>query len=307
MMVDQYDMIDISDIPAEQYEQLGTKFKFWFNSKLGIQELFKEGRLDTGENWAEKVACELCALLDLPHATYELAIWKGRRGVITPSFVPPEAFLVHGNELLAKTIRNYPHGKMFGAKEYSLKAVLAIMKAPVFKLPRTWKPFAGFSLPLDVFIGYLMLDAWIANQDRHHENWGFLAFPGEGVFLAPTYDHASGLGRNETDESRKLRLTTKDHRRTLEFYVQRAKSAFYTSGEPPERVGTLDAFREAGGRRPFAARAWLERLEAVSSDDCLRILERLPPDEITPVAMEFAERMLTLNRQRLLSLTGDFQ
>jgi hypothetical protein len=27
---------------------------------------------------------------------------------------------------------------------------------------------------LDVWAGYLAFDAWIANRDRHHANWGIL-------------------------------------------------------------------------------------------------------------------------------------
>lgn len=305
-----YNVIDISSYSADSFEPLGTKSKFWFHSSDGEQMLFKEGRPSTGENWCEKVAAEFCALLDMPHATYELAIWQGKRGVISPSFVPSGASLVHGNELLTKTIKNYPYGKMFGTKDYTLKAVLAIMKARAFGLPWGWipsPPLPEFVLALDVFIGYLMLDAWIANQDRHHENWGFLVFPGKGRYLAPTYDHASGLGRNLTDEFRYRCLTTNDTRQQLEAYVKRAKSAFFTSSEPQRRMGTVEAFHEAGKMRPLAAHAWLERLEAVSSSRFSAIFEKLPPDEITPIAVEFACKMLSLNRQRLLYLKGKFQ
>jgi len=305
--MERYKVVNISNYSPDLIEQLGSKYKFWFYSKDGVLQLFKEGRLGTGENWCEKIVSELCALLDMPHATYELAIWGDKMGVITPSLVTAGASLVHGNELMAKIIKNYPHGKTFGVTEYTLNRVLAIMKINAFKLPREWNPFPKFGLALDVFIGYLMLDAWIANQDRHHENWGFLVFPGEGIYLAPTYDHASGLGRNETDKSREFRLTTNDPRQNLEYYVNRAKSAFYTASEPKRRMGTLDAFCEAGKKRPFAARAWLERLEGISPNDLSAILQKIPPDEISPIAVEFTHKMLILNRERLLSLKGKFE
>lgn len=35
--------------------------------------LFKAEDRGTGEDWAEVVACHLCALLGLPHVEYELA------------------------------------------------------------------------------------------------------------------------------------------------------------------------------------------------------------------------------------------
>ncbi|MDQ7074222.1 MAG: hypothetical protein Q9O24_03530 [Gammaproteobacteria bacterium] len=76
-------MYVIQNIPENasfQLEQLGTKAKEWyFNAEEGMV-LFKEGRQNTGENWAEKVCCEICRLIDLPHAEYELAVWGDRQG-----------------------------------------------------------------------------------------------------------------------------------------------------------------------------------------------------------------------------------
>ncbi|MFV2058894.1 MAG: phosphatidylinositol kinase, partial [Thiohalomonadales bacterium] len=60
------------DHAASQLEQLGTKSKFWYRNDYGSM-LFKQGRPNTGENWAEKVCCEMCKLLKLPHAHYEFA------------------------------------------------------------------------------------------------------------------------------------------------------------------------------------------------------------------------------------------
>ena len=52
------------------------------------------------------------------------------------------------------------------------------------------------------FVGYVLLDAWIANQDRHHENWGALRH-GDELRLAPTFDHGASLVNN-ADWLRKL-------------------------------------------------------------------------------------------------------
>ena len=71
-----------------ELEPLGTKPKFWFRDEAGDLCLFKEARPNTGEDWAEKIACELAQLLGLPHAEYNLAEWHGRAGVFCQSFVP---------------------------------------------------------------------------------------------------------------------------------------------------------------------------------------------------------------------------
>ena len=58
----------------------------------------------------------------------------------------------------------------------------------------------------DMFVGYLMLDALIGNTDRHHENWGIMTGRGRPQVLAPTYDHASSLGRELSDQKRQARM-----------------------------------------------------------------------------------------------------
>src|SRR6266496_4341526 len=56
---------------------------------------------------------------------------------------------------------------------------------------------------LDVFTGYILLDALIANQDRHHGHWGAIRLQGEKTLrLAPSFDHGASLARNITDEER---------------------------------------------------------------------------------------------------------
>ena len=57
---------------AEAVEYLGTKSKFWYREGER-QILFKAEERGTGEDWAEKVACELCALLGLPYEREDMA------------------------------------------------------------------------------------------------------------------------------------------------------------------------------------------------------------------------------------------
>lgn len=295
----------VPDGAADLPEQLGTKPKFWFQHEEFGDALFKEGRPNTGDDWSEKVASELCNLLNLPHATYHLAIWRGRRGVISPKFVPPGGALIHGNLPMARVVPSYPGSKFFHVHQHTLRRVLAIMRSDQIKLPLGWQGFTGVESAIDVFVGYLMLDAWIANQDRHHENWSFVVTRDRAVHLAPSYDHASSLAANETDENREDRLRTRDEGRSVERYVQRASSAFYPSPSPSANpMSTIEAFREAGAVRPHAARAWLKRLEQVPAEDTEQIFDQVPAERISPLAVEFAHKMLEINRKRLLALRG---
>jgi hypothetical protein len=61
---------------AEAVEPLGTKRKFWFSEK-NKRMLFKAEERGTGEDWAEKLACELCRRIGLPHVEYAAAkLWR---------------------------------------------------------------------------------------------------------------------------------------------------------------------------------------------------------------------------------------
>lgn len=297
-----FTVIPVPDEAAHLVEQLGTKPKFWFRNEESVDCLFKQVEKDGGEDWSEKIASELCELLGLPHASYELATSRGKRGVVTPTFVPRDGRLVLGNELLGRIVPGYPGRKYFRVRQHTLRVVMTIIGHRLIDPPMDFSSFPGVASAIDVFVGYLMLDAWIANQDRHHENWAVVVTPQGAAHLAPSYDHASSLGRNETDENRKDRLITRDRGRSMEHYVERATSAFYPSPSSRKPLSTLQAFKAAANLRTSAAKAWLERLQMVSLRNTRLLLERVPPDRISSIAVDFAQRMLELNYQRLLAL-----
>ena len=51
-----------------------------------------------------------------------------------------------------------------------------------------------------------------------------------------------------------------------------------------------------------AARAWLGRLQEVSLRDTRALFDKIPSDRISPVAIDFAQKMLELNHERLLDV-----
>jgi hypothetical protein len=302
MVLDMFPVVIIPENVLHAMEQLGTKPKFWFWDSSPIETLFKEARPHTGEDWAEKIASELCELLCLPHAHYDLAIWRERPGVISRSFVPEGGRLELGNELLVRRIPGYPQRQFFRVRQHTLGRVLATLKGPRIQVPLAWRGVEGVSTPVEVFVGYLMLDAWIANQDRHHENWGLVVTPERTQHLAPSYDHASSLGAIEKEHTRQNRLTTRDVNYTVNRYVTRARSAFFASLSQQQPLSTIEAFARAGKRYPAAAKAWLTCLAGVSLQAVRELFARIPRDRISPVAIEFAVKMLELNQQRLLAL-----
>jgi len=154
-------------------ETLGTKKKFWFRvTEDGPRYLFKAEERGTGEDWAEKLAAELAALLGLPHVPYKLAhdARNDYPGVVCETCAPPPIALKHGNQLLLANNPDYPEGNRWHVREHTVDAVAEVLDWLQLP-PAQWCAHlpTGIESALDCFVGYVMLDAWIANQDRHHE------------------------------------------------------------------------------------------------------------------------------------------
>ncbi len=287
---------------SREDEYLGTKFKFWFYEADERRVLFKKGRLN--EDWSEKVATEAAHLLGMPAAEVYLAEHEGACGISSPSFLRPGEQLFHGNELLQQVRPGYQSARRYHVAEHTVSAVfLALEAAGAAPHPDQSPPFEGFGAP-DQFVGYLMLDALVSNTDRHHENWGVVQ-RGTQRFLAPTYDHASSLGRNEPERRLRERLFGKDPRVTVRAYVEKGKSAFYPDPEAQRPLNPLLAFMQAAQLRPQGARYWLDRLRACGPEAFEAICQRVPAERISQLHQQFAATMMQCNRQRILAAQVD--
>jgi len=283
----------------DEMEQLGTKEKFWFYDEQGIKKLFKIGRPGTGEDWAEKVAYELAECLEFPCAVYEFAKWGNKQGTVSTSFVNNGFRLVHGNELLvAFHDEKYPQSIKYHLTDYKLSTVLTLIEVNMswYELPIEAHPLIKYSI--DLFVGYLIFDCWIANQDRHHENWGILL--GQEVYFAHTYDHAAGLGCKVSSEEAKKRLETNDMSYSVEKFVTRAKSPFYSDNN--KQLKTIEVVEMLVSRYPDTACYWINMIEKVSPDKIQSIFDKVPNSFITNHSKKFAQQILHENKVRLIKI-----
>jgi hypothetical protein len=301
-------MFEIRRIDSSKWEgdePLGSKPKFWF-SENDKRFLFKAEERGTGEDWAEKVVCHVCELLGLPHVHYELAaqydgdeyIWPG---VICETCAPQPPYLILGNQLLFDRDPNYPRNedRKYKVRHHTVPAVAEAVRK-LHPPSAAWMAGvpSGVETALDVFVGYVMLDAWVANQDRHHENWAALS--NDELRLAPTFDHGAALARNLADAERKDRLTTKDRNRRIEVFARHARSAFYSGVANAKPLGTVEAFLEFAGLTASTARIWLSRLKAMEQLEIVKILDEIPQQRMTELAKEFTLELMMTNQKRLL-------
>lgn len=312
-----YKIIDISEYNPLETETLGVKDKFWFKYKNDNDEkeylyMYKKSRKNTGEHWAEIISFEIAKKLKIPCAKYYLAIFRGDLGIITKNLTNEDQRLIHGNELIGKSYSdiNQEEIKHYHQTDHTLTRVLSYFKKSsedVIRHPDTENKELS---ALDVFIGYILFDTLISNQDRHNQNWGIIRTSSGFSYLCPTYDHGSSLGRNETEERIDKILNAKFNQQNIESYVCKARSAFYPnlqsknqeSGSRTKPLLTIDALKYAGKKFPNALEYWKSNLSALNKDDFYEILNNIPDAVMSINHKKFALAMLMANQKRIISI-----
>ncbi|HHF2898719.1 TPA: HipA domain-containing protein [Vibrio alginolyticus] len=305
----EYPIFEVHDQNFDDFEDMGTKSKFWYTDPSDKKQyLFKSTHTEDkngapvircGEDWAEKISCELAEALGIPHAQYDLASHNGEMGTRSLNFSVKGDKLYFGNHLLERVEQSQKLEPKTGQKSQEVSRVALVMEKVVVKPPRTWENTTSIKSALDVFIGYLMFDCLISNQDRHNENWALTVNPEGKMTLAPTFDHAASLGRNESDENRKRRLYPEQANQSVEQYVRKSKSHFYLKGT---RLKTIEAFTEFAKLSPKAAIEWVERLEKLECDQVNNIVSRIPHSVISETAKQFCIAIIESNKKRIIDL-----
>ncbi len=296
-----YPVFDVSSWSAESVEELGTKKKVWLQGPAGQRWLFKQPRPTTGEHWAEKIACEVAGWLQMPHALYDLADLNAIPGVIVLDLTEQRRHgeLVLGNAVLHALEPGYEKERKKPV-QHTVDAVVELLGS--IRARASPQP-PEIQRAADIFVGYLMLDALVGNTDRHHENWGlFVRLAVQELELAPTFDHASSLGRELSDAEREERMTTRDAGFAIEAYCAKARSPFFSTGDSPRLLRVREVFERAAALRPDAARFWLRRLGVIPVEVFQAEVDAVPDSVMTAAARCFARGVLECNHRFLLSL-----
>lgn len=296
MRMSAWDSVDVSDWAVVDEEPMGTKDKNWLEDPDGRRWLFKACRVQHGEvhdeDWAEWITWRLAGLLGIPAATIRFAQRSGRRGVLSLSMVRGDERLVGGNELLARVDESYDEFASRANPGYTVLAVRAALDQvpapPIAHLPDSFTAF-------DVWASYVLLDAWVAGRDRHHENWGAIEGPDGSLRLAPTFDHGNHLG---FQESPTRHATLAADPELLDRWAAKGRSHHF-AGRPPLVRVAHEALKAAGIE---AAAHWLEALSGVDDDLVLDQLLQVPGNVLSDPSVTFCHKLLTVNRRRLLDV-----
>lgn len=301
---DEFEVVDVSDWPLAPVEPAGRKQnKRWLRADDDVLWLFKEVTLqqlpngDTwikGENWAEKVVAEVGALLGLPVASVELATREGAIGSISRDLthdksqdstgVARKSTLAMGNELLGGFIDGYEASKFHLVADYTIENVFTAFDSAHVAAPLGADQAIGAN---GWFAGYLLLDALVANTDRHHQNWGVLV-DGARLTLAPSFDHASSLGFQLSDAGRGTELA-----QGIEKFAGRGRSR-HAPGEP-----TFVELAASAALLSGTVLHWRHVLETTSPQEAMAVVDRIPAASMSQGARTFVQALIDVNWRRL--------
>lgn len=303
--------VDPDSVVAD--EQLGSKDKFWFEHD-GRQWLFKEARIIrsplgdvvTGEDWAEKAAAEIARLIDVQAAHVELAVYEGKRGCASLNFLPDRSVhLEHGNEILGGRVLGYDRTKRQKQTDHTIDNIVAAVRK-MFDEPAA-------NVVLSQLASYLVLDALICNTDRHHENWGLfwrVLRTDEPVEdwdkpvlvkqydVAPSFDHASSLGRELLDERRDRILTEK----RMASYVRNGHGGIYWRSTDRKGANPLRLTVSATGLYPEYFLGAIENLAAQPVTVIQEVIDEIPDSRISEFGRRFAKEVLAFTYMALIRL-----
>lgn len=294
----QLDVWDVSTWEIFSDETEGVEEKYWLiEPTTGQRWLFKPPVIkfgfQQGEDWAERVSTELARLINVPCADVELAHRDGRRGSLSRYLAPPGWDLQPGKLLLAEFDPTYV-SRAKGRPGHSLERIAHALQAG-----RVDAPFGapdGFGA-FDVFAGYMLLDAWIANCDRHDDNWSILIPPpgGYNYRLCGSYDQSSSLGYN-VNSARCAQLLAEPG--GIARWAYKGTAHRFEHG-PNGPVSLVAHACGALAMCPPAVRTfWIDNIGDISQDTVDELMNSVP--NLSGHWRTFATELLIINKGRLL-------
>lgn len=246
------------------------------------------------EDLTEKAAAELGRRLGVPCATVELAQRHEQRGCLVEDLRLSNWQDQPGQVLLQPYAGVAEHLVNPGHSLENIRRALAGMEAP----PQAThlETFGAF----DVFSGYLVFDALIANTDRHDRNWAVLRRPPgqQGPdLLCGSFDHASSLGFNVTDCERARLLDVGG----VGAWALRGRARQFERQRGAPKCTLVELAHQALEQCETHVREyWLGAVEEMSLESYAGVLRAVP--ELSDTAVTFTLELLLVNRGRLLDV-----
>lgn len=307
-----WNRIDATRWAEIRVEAAGSTTTVWLEEPETCEEwlhkdtVIPSNGVEQGEDWSEVISTQVAQLLKVPCAETRMCIRAGRRGSLSRNVRPTGQALFEGHTVLfnAGAGGYFPHSegkpgvdpsrpelKRPGHHLTNIKAALdGVAAPPNFRGPPA---LTGF----DVFAGYMIFDALVANQDRHEQNWAILTsqLVSSTERLAPSYDHASSLGYNLSDTKRKACIDDPDR---LRMWANRGTAIRFEhhASRPTLVEHAVNAVEKC---TPEGAHWWREQICDLDLEPLRESLQGGAISGMSVAAATFASNLLSLNQGRL--------
>jgi hypothetical protein len=118
------------------------------------------------------------------------------------------------------------------------------------------------------------------------------------IELAPTFDHASSLGRELLDEKREQHLSEQSVAR----YSLKARGGIFENATATRGMSPMALAKKLAERYPDFFKPWQRRIGELDENSLRVLVDRIPPDRISPLGKSFALTLLSTNKHLLLSI-----
>jgi len=212
--------------------------------------------------------------------------------------------LIHGSRLLQTYVDDqYPVDAKGKTREHTITNIVQAMQ-------RGLENLNSLTDKNDMeILKYLLLDSWIGNTDRHHNNWGIIRVNTKKSkpygYLAPTYDHGSALASTRSSEDRE-KILKKD---ITSFYKKGTSSIYSESGKRLSFVEAAEACfqfeRQVKGHNRVC-NAFISTLIETGIAILSTILSRFPNDVLTDIDREFIQAYIGTATYELRRIKENF-
>ena len=211
------------------------------------------------------------------------------------------SIFIPGSEILASKIDGYdtsPEAR-FRQRDHNVRNIIKAVKETINGEDHQARQ--DLNRVLNSLASYAVLDGLIGNMDRHHENWEIKDEISNGVrrfSVAPSYDHASSLGRELHDQSRKRIL----HSNGILNYLRRGHGGVFGDDQQNRAPSPLQTAKYISQQWPEYTQPTLERIGETPDSEFRTAIDRVPTEFMGDIAKEFAYQIIVTRKTELLKL-----
>lgn len=268
------DFLDLEDLIINgliELEPTGRSEKFWILSNDGSEKiaLFKEQAPDSNEAYAELFAEEIAKILGMRAAHYDLAMFDGKKGVISYNFLNEYDSFYAGFDMIAdfyeeKLVDDERLSSLYDI-DYEKDSIEDAVKK-LNNLEDIWlileNKFIGnnrqaqmVSTIMDGLVDKIIFDIITINVDDHSDNWAVVDSIEEGKTISHQYDSArimnlhnnilmTFFNRDKILEDKELSLTVDNTENRKPLEVLRRFLDISSSGYRDRVIGKVNILQE---------------------------------------------------------------